>query len=445
MLEEFLFKKVEVWIVLLLAVIGLVGTLLFGWGVRQHVANGRLGKFGEILNSFALIPTNAKRIIVAEIIGKSELEAAEQRFGDESGFKFSYRPGQRPDLGYLLLNRYDGDLKLSVSELVDLNAQETIHQWRFSVDALWRQSSLKTALSDLAADQAADRFRNLHGFLLADGSVVGMNFSPLVKADLCSNLSFLKDDALYHHSIEMDGGGNLWIPKHIEPKTVSIGTERFQDDGISQISPDGSLLFEKSIASLLDDNGLGYLVYGLGKSYDDPIHLNDIEPVLADGPFWRKGDVFLSIRHQSMILLYRPGTGEIVWYQAGPWVHQHDVDILDDHRIAIFNNNAKAIRHHEQNIDGANNELVFDFRTGTLGSPFEEAFTALDIRTIWEGRGKIQDSGEIFVEETEHGRLLQFNSRAEIIWQYVNRASDHKVYTLNWSRLIPRALGDRVR
>ena len=70
----------------------------------------------------------------------------------------------------------------------------------------------------------------------------------------------------------------------------------------------------------------------------DPIHLNDIEPVLADGPYWKKGDLFLSLRNVSAVMLYRPSTDEIVWIKRGPWIAQHDVDILDDHRIGIYDN-----------------------------------------------------------------------------------------------------------
>ena len=28
----------------------------------------------------------------------------------------------------------------------------------------------------------------------------------------------------------------------------------------------------------------------------DPFHINDIQPVLQDGKYWMKGDVFLSLR-----------------------------------------------------------------------------------------------------------------------------------------------------
>jgi hypothetical protein len=74
---------------------------------------------------------------------------------------------------------------------------------------------------------------------------------------------------------------------------------------------------------------------------DDPTHLNDIQPVLADGPYWKKGDLFVSLRNISSIMLYRPSTDQIVWMKRGPWLSQHDVDILDDHRISVYDNNVQ--------------------------------------------------------------------------------------------------------
>ena len=46
----------------------------------------------------------------------------------------------------------------------------------------------------------------------------------------------------------------------------------------------------------------------------EPIHLNDIEPVLKDGKFWKKGDLFLSSRSQSAIIHYRPKLNKVVNY-----------------------------------------------------------------------------------------------------------------------------------
>ena len=55
------------------------------------------------------------------------------------------------------------------------------------------------------------------------------------------------------------------------------------------------------------------------------------------------------------------------------------------------------------------------------------------------------NDNEIFVEDTLSGRLLQFDENGTIIWQYINGASNEKVYYVSWSRLISRGLGDKVR
>ena len=446
MLEKFLFKKVETWFVLILVIIGVVGALLFGWAVRHyHLGGARLGQLGPVVESFAAFPATVRDVLVGKG-GKRDLATDEQRFEGQSGFLFNYAAGSRSDLGYVLVNRYDGDVEYSVSELWDLNAQEKVHVWSFSgVDDVWKQSTLETIHVNLAVDLSANRFRNAHALLTERGDVISHSFkAPIVKADNCSALSLFQDNSAYHHSIERDHKGNFWVPNHIEPKSVAIGRDRFLDDGIVLISPSGEVLFEKSVVQLLDDNGLGYLIYGKGAANEDPIHLNDIQPALVDGRYWKKGDVFLSLRHQSMIVLYRPSTNQVIWYKQGPWIHQHDVDILNDHQISIFNNNAITQNKIDWTVRGVNNVIVYDFDTEEVSSPWQTGFEKLDLRTITEGRGDIVNN-EVIVEETNYGRLIQFMPDGSISWQFINRAENGKIYRLNWSRPISRELGDQVR
>ena len=51
---------------------------------------------------------------------------------------------------------------------------------------------------------------------------------------------------------------------------------------------------------------------------NDPIHLNDIEPALTDTQHWKQGDVFLSLRHQSSIIHYRPSINKVINYITSP-------------------------------------------------------------------------------------------------------------------------------
>ena len=378
--------------------------------------------------------------------GPRLLLAAENRFSGETGFR-AESPDASSDSSlypYLLLNRYDGDRRISVSELWDTEAATRIHDWRFeTVDEVWDGSSLQSMIN-FRINSGGSLFRNFNALLRRDGSLLTHSFSPLLLMDSCSNIELVQDDAIYHHSVETDAKGYIWAPSHLEPKTVEIGSRRFLDDAVNRISPKGKVVFSKSVIALLAENQLGHLIYGVGPApNDDPIHLNDIEPVLSDGPFWKAGDVFLSLRHQSMVLLYRPATNEVIWHRQGPWVHQHDVNIINDHKISVFNNNAYSIGAGQYEVKGSNDLMVYDFETQSVTSPWKSAFEKLEIRTITEGRGT-PIGEEVMVEESNYGRVLQFDKSGNVRWQYVNRASDGKIYILKWSRLVSRELGDKV-
>ena len=58
------------------------------------------------------------------------------------------------------------------------------------------------------------------------------------------------------------------------------------DDAIVKLSPDGEILYEKSISQLLIENGMEIRLSMVGTNHEfqlDPIHINDVQPVDADG------------------------------------------------------------------------------------------------------------------------------------------------------------------
>ena len=210
------------------------------------------------------------------------------------------------------------------------------------------------------------------------------------------------------------------------------------DDAIVKLSTDGEVIFEKSVSQIFIENELEYLLSSVGDRNVfsvDPIHLNDIQPVNFDTDFWKKGDVFLSLRHQSMIVLYRPSTNRIVWKFTGPIFHQHDVDILDDHRISIFNNNSKEYKFGDV-VDGNNEVIIYDFKIGKHYSYLKDSLSNNDVRTITAGRSEILPNGDLFIEEENYGRALYFNEDGSLRWSHVNRAKNNNIYNVAWSRIL---------
>lgn len=425
-----MFKKIEIWILYLVILVSLLAALGFGILVRQELEGRvKVGVFSET----ALLLARSPRII------KDFLEHDAQvpdRFPDQRGFEGTGNDYE----SYLLLSRYDGDLQEGIVELVDLTTFEVLHVWNPDLEALNALVPKEGEFENLDINNAEWRDLLRHPLLLDDGSLVFKRESPLRKIDRCSNLVFQNTHDIYHHSVEKDAEGNLWVPGRLYPyhlPEAQVGTEEFKDDAIVKISPDGDVLFEKSVAEIFIENGLEYLVFAVGAQRfdEDPIHLNDIQPVDQDGRFWKKGDLFLSLRSQSMIVLYRPSTNEIVWKGVGPIFHQHDVDILDDAKIAIFNNNARDfVTGHT--VDGHNEVIVYDFESGAFSRYLPDALIEEDVRTVTEGLSEILPNGDLLVEETNYGRTLFFNADGSLRWSHVNRASDDKVYRVGWSRIL---------
>jgi len=439
-----MFKKIEIWILYLTILLSILFAIGFGVLVRQELVGSiKAGWISKIALTLAEIPVNAKKILE----GPSGDLSREDRFPSLDGFNGT------PNLeeSYLLLSKYDGDLQEGLVELVDLRTFEILHTWNPDIDAFNDLVEQIDEFNNLQRDNNNFRYILRHPKLLRDGGLLFQDSTPLRRIDACSNLVFQNTHDQFHHSIEIDIDGNIWVPSFIYPQSLPIkkvgrglsSRDGFLDDGIVKLSADGEILFEKSVSQIFIDNGLEYLLFAVGDSHSsgrgdfnfDPIHLNDIQPVNFDGEFWKKGDVFLSLRHQSMILLYRPSTNEILWKGTGPLFHQHDVDILDSHRISIFNNNSKDFADDDI-VDGHNEVIIYNFKTNKYSSYLQDSLIENDLRTITQGRSQILVNGDLFVEETNYARTLFFNSDGSLRWTHVNRADDGNVYMVGWSRIL---------
>ena len=160
---------------------------------------------------------------------------------------------------------------------------------------------------------------------------------------------------------------------------------------------------------------------------DDPIHINDIEPILDDSSYWKKGDVFLSLRSISAIILFRPATNKIIWYKQGPWRFQHDVDVIDEDKIAIFDNNVTLGWDQSKTH---NNIYIYDFKNDKTYKKYVNLFKDNNINSRTGSLYRILDNGDIYVEEENHGRLLMGTEKGELKWEFIWNS------LINWSRYI---------
>jgi len=428
--------------------LGLNGAVLFGWLVRHSlvIPGAKHTTLGVIALRIASYPSLTKEAIseaafwlgarsVTDVTDEDELppQLLPNEFPQIDGLKSNgvLQVGAIQDAGYLLVSIYDPVKGQSVVQLIQIRDEKVVKRWIPDIPSL-------SSVTDLSFNPA--RFRIMHPLLMSDGGLVfhGLEDGPLFKINSCSQLDWVLNKE-FHHAIEEDADGNLWVSSRQKSNyyTNLLSQRNYDDQTITKISADGKLLFEKSVTKILEDNGYFSLIFGTGRYFPDKIHLNDIQPLVFSGKYWNKGDLLLSLKHISTILLYRPSTDKVIWLKTGPWLNQHDVDVVSSSSIAVFGND---IYFHKTGrvgsmIYGHNNIYLYNFEQDSTLTPFTGVMKSADIRTEHEGLQEFLPDGSVFVEETGRGRLLRL-SRENLIWEYTPRVSDAAVSLLSWSRYL---------
>jgi hypothetical protein len=225
------------------------------------------------------------------------------------------------------------------------------------------------------------------------------------------NKKFIAFEGLYHHSIEPFKDSLIYAC------SFGIDTLNIKNDEIILRNIfSGKVIYKKSIANILIKNNLKSLLLGFNKispSNKDLIHVNDIQPVRKNTNFAEFGDLFLSFRNISTVILYRPSIDSVLWYSTGPWLNQHDVDILNDDMIGIYNNN--NIRRGKFLENTYSNITTYNFKTKKFGTLHEKVFKDLEIQSIQESRFEILNDGNMFVEDSPSGMFYLISKEGSLI------------------------------
>ena len=163
-----------------------------------------------------------------------------------------------------------------------------------------------------------------------------------------------------HHSIHRHDDGNFWVSGRKfhtgpDPRLPHLKPPFFEDTVI-EVTPDGEILREWTVADMLKESGYGSYLYmnesggsRLGgveeRGSGDIFHLNDVEPFSSqlEPGFYETGDVMLSLRDINSIVIFNSETGKVKTVITGDFVKQHDPDFIDGNTITIFdNNNSKS-------------------------------------------------------------------------------------------------------
>ena len=447
------FFTYPVFVVLYLSFIGMMG---FGAVVKYHYDGGR--KF-QFLQKPVMLISSAPVTLAKMIKNKSidddvvvpinDIIYENLKFFDK---KLSTYP---PQNNLILISRHDGDLGRSVVEIRDINSFEVLHSYKPNIEQIYKKIDLsKDEFKYLKRDKGVNRFHMWHPSITNRGELIFQSHSPLVKIDINSNVVWVNDEDVFHHSTNLDDEENIYVPSELKPYSKLVGeyvglnnaTENynFVDDAINILDKNGKILFSKSVTEILIEHGYLNRIFSQQSHKSDPIHLNDIQPVLKDTKYFKKGDLFLSLRNLSMIILYRPSTNKIIKIIEGEFYNQHDVDILDESRVSIYNNNAFHNYKNERLVK--NNEIIiYDFETNSFSKKFEKTFIENKIDSNLNGLVDFLQDGSAIVEDRMNGRIFYLSSEGEVIWIFNNLNSKKQIYDLWWARVIDFEKSKKIR
>ena len=427
-------KKFFTYPVFLVLFLSFVGTIGFGSLLRHHYLGGeRFQSLQNIAVTIAEVPNKIRFVIKNKAINFNK-HTYLYKNKDKKRFE-QFIENKRNAL--LVLPRYEHSLSRSVVDIVDLNNFEVLHTYKHDIAAMNAQITNTKEFTRLKIDDSPIRFEYRHPLLLEDGSIISdSDYSVEFKIDFCSDLIWINDEEIFHHSKMLDHERNIWLSGQMNPKSQYVkkySNKKFRDDSIIKINTDGKILFNKSVIEILIENNIVADNFALTTSLSnqlDPIHLNDIEPAFTDTEYWKQGDVFISIRHQSAIIHYRPSTNKVINYITGPFAKQHDVDIISDKEISIFNNNNFLVDNEHSEV------VVYNFETKTFRKLFNDQLQKENFKTGSQGLSHTFKDGSLMIEEQNHGRIILFNNKGEKEWEFVNKDKNGNIGIVSWSRVI---------
>ena len=225
-----------------------------------------------------------------------------------------------------------------------------LHAWPLPLDALFKD------VRGFRGDVKLTNFYPIGLGLLRDGSLIATfharNTYPYVvgiaRISWTGQVMWKHIDGA-HHWIRIGPDDHIYAPSQVRRKLTHVAGNVVElqcpdvvyDEGVRIYRPDGTVERTVSMLELLARNGYAGLLYSV-RSNCDPIHLNSVDlatpEIAARIPGVEAGDVLVSLREPSAIVLFNPISGKVKRVTVGRTAAQHSARFLPDGSVIAFDN-----------------------------------------------------------------------------------------------------------
>ena len=353
---------------------------------------------------------------------------------------------QKMQPGLTKLVRFSSEKTLAVSVITPRN--EIIHEWNLDWFDLWPDA---THLSWFMKPKSRPGTM-IHGAqILDDGSLVfNFEYLGMVRVDACGKVLW-RLPVQTHHSIFIDDQGFIWAPANKVRKGNSLKQPLHEpyyvEPFIEKISPDGKVIEEKSVFTLLHDNGLDGILYLTSIDNEKPevrgdtLHLNDVDVFsqsMKPG-FFQPGDIMISLRNANTILVFDPSNWKVKYRVSNLFIRQHDPDFLDGNTISVFDNNNRFSDHDSKAYSRVISIHVPDNTVKVL-------FSGSDTFPFFSrilGKQQMLENGNLLMTEGRGGRAIEVTPDGEVVWEYNNIVKPDTLAVIQGVERLPIYMDDK--
>lgn len=315
-----------------------------------------------------------------------------------------------------------------IAYLIDRTGK-VYHTWEADPDKLFTDADYKKFTGERTRlninIQGADIDRD--GNLIV--TLQGTNLFPyqvgIAKFGWSGGLDWVRIDNA-HHWPRVGSDGRIYAPiaKIVRDDNTVAGTRQASDcksgavfqEGVEILAPDGTELHRYWMDDLVQKSEMQGLAYSV-RNDCDPYHVNGIDLLNAAAaarmPGTEAGDLLISLRSSSSLIVVAPETGEIRHVLHGPMVAQHCPRVLVDGRLAVFDNlgatdTEKGTRIVALNPETGEGQTLFPILDDQPGADLD-ADQQGEVSFSADGRRMLVSEtmgGRIFEVETATGRPL---------------------------------------